>query len=380
PLVQGFAEYLDQPHVYDRLDAAVDERMAQPRRGAFDSHPPDADRVEALAGLPPGPDVRYDPPAISMLDGVPAIEADLIASLVRQGAPSPQPIAWGEVGERVLAPSWERFHARTAACLDGATAGSLPALAADSERLGEHVARALGAQGDVAPEQARSLAVDVLAVGLALALRAEGWMIQAPPGAPVTMRRQGASMEPFADAARLAAAELDATDWQERCERLGIVDLPVRVAAVEAGPRPARPAATAPLPWMLVSYTCRTGWFNWGRGELLVSTRGIVRRRLGVVKMVLQTLPMARAVDRSQPVWLSEVDAQRIARAHRTNLFVPRETIERARLRRGIFSGRLLLGLAGGGRIKLYWLAAERADLRLHDTLRDWLGDRLELG
>jgi heat shock protein HtpX len=380
PLVAGFAEYLDQPHVFDRLDAAVDRRMAEPRHNPYDSHPPDADRIRFLAGLPPGPGISSDPPAISMLDGVPAIEADLIASLVRQGAPAPQPITWDEVCERVLVPSWERLHGRTAAGLDGATAGSLPALTADSERLGTHLARALGVQGDVAPERARSLAVDVLGVALALALRANGWMVQAPPGAPVTMRRQDACVEPFLDAARLIAGEQDAARWQERCQRLGIGDVPLHVvAAVEASTQQAREPATAPVPWMLVSNTCRTGWLNWGRGELLVSARGIVRRRLGVVTMVLQTLPMARAVDRSQPVWLSEVDAQETARAHRTNLFLPRDAIQAARLRRGIFSGRLLLELAGGGSARLYWLAAERADLRLHDTLRDWLGDRLEL-
>src|SRR5207248_478677 len=117
------------------LDSAVDRRLAEPHRNPFDSHPPAADRIAALAGLPAG-DGGRSVPAIQLLDDLPRLEAELVGSILNAGVPVPQPISWEESGDRVLVPGWQRLQSRTAACVEGATTTTLPDLAADAVRLG----------------------------------------------------------------------------------------------------------------------------------------------------------------------------------------------------------------------------------------------------
>jgi hypothetical protein len=137
----------------------------------------------------------------------------VVASILRPGTAAPEPIAWEEVGERVLAPQWMGLQRRTAGCVDGATIASLPALAADGERIGASAVAALGGDGTT-PEQARRMAADVLAASLALALRGAGWAVKSRPGAPVELRRGDARLEPFREVARLVQGERTASSWR----------------------------------------------------------------------------------------------------------------------------------------------------------------------
>jgi heat shock protein HtpX len=397
PLVAGFAAFLDQPRVYEALDSAVDRRLAEPQRNPFDSHPPAADRIAALAGLPVG-DGGPSVPAIQLLDDLPRLEAEVVGSILNAGVPVPQPISWEESGDRVLVPGWQRLQSRTAACVDAATTTTLPDLAADAVRLGSTAARALGAIGSVPPEQARAVVVDVLGSGLALALRRLGWSVESLPGAPVRMRAGGVMVEPFADVASLVSGELSADAWRERCEALGIADLPLRPSPPAPAPLPGasapaasgQPAATEALatvsrPWLLVTKSCMTGRMGRVHGELWLGADGIFRRRLGWGRSMLHYLQSGYGLKRpfypARAEWrrFTPDEVARIAVTHRSNHLVPREAIASAELRARGALARLRLQLTDGREVRLMWPSSDRADVPLRDALGQWLGSRLQV-
>ena len=57
PVTEGFARFLAEPGIVERLDKATEHLLAEAKTDPYDSHPPDAERIAALAALPPGPDV-----------------------------------------------------------------------------------------------------------------------------------------------------------------------------------------------------------------------------------------------------------------------------------------------------------------------------------
>jgi hypothetical protein len=239
----------------------------------------------------------------------------VVASILRPGTAAPEPIAWVEVGERVLASQWMGLQRRTAGCVDGATIASLPALAADGERIGASAVAALGGDGTT-PEHARRMAADVLAASLALALRDAGWAVKSRPGAPVELRRGDARLEPFREVARLVQGERTASSWREDCTRLGFEDLPL--VAERGTPAAAVPDVAVPLTWTLLSSRCTKGWTHWCHGELWLSTSGLLWRRLGWRRTILQGLVRGAHAGRGQRALLTDRDLERVVGVHRS--------------------------------------------------------------
>jgi hypothetical protein len=296
----------------------------------------------------------------------------LIDSMVPPGEPVPRPIAWAEVGERVLVPRWHGLQRRTAGCTGGVTVARLPATATGAAQLGGCAARALGGDADPGVDGARSLAIEVLGAGLALALRGTGWVVEKTPGVEVTMRCGEVALRPFIEVARMVDGRTDAGGWLAQCQRLGIPDLPLR-APYGVGPLVQAPEPALPRRWSLITRSCTRGWTHWRWGELWMSSGGLLRRELGWGETIVRSTGPGRTVDGTESLWLTDADARQVGAENSGNTWVAREAIRRARLRRGILTGRLRLELADGSRIRWLFHVRDRADR----PLREWLGDLL---
>jgi hypothetical protein len=130
---------------------------------------------------------------------------------------------------------------------------------------------------------------------------------------------------------------------------------------------------------LLVSESATTGWADWIHGELwLLPDRGLLRRRLGIGATLRhfnrQTVDPA-AVARAD---IPDADLGVIAAEHRTNVFVPKERMVRARLHAGLSTGRLSLDLEDQNTVKLLWLKPDHAERALEPVLRQWIGDAVE--
>ena len=222
PLTEGFHRFLTEPGIMKDVDVATEAVLAHARPDPYDSHPPDAERIAALAKLPPGPEQGDGPPALSLVEGVEAIEPLLLVGMLKPGIQLRR-VSWDDVGTVALLPGLRDRVRRQAALVGGYTIGWLPELLKYADRLGQSEASAAGRQ--VAPDRARSLGVGLAGAALTTALSQNGWTAESLPGRPVVMRRGASTMEPFDAVNKLAQGEVDAETWQRQCWDLGIRDL-----------------------------------------------------------------------------------------------------------------------------------------------------------
>ena len=149
------------------------------------------------------------------------------------GGPLPS-IQWSEVGERVYQPIWQKEVQSAAAHCSPLTVATLgQRVSALSETLGTK----LLPEGSTAPAEARQLRGNwSLGSALAVALSQAGWVTQAPPGEPVTLKGPAGAVDPFGAVQGLVKGELSPEAWAQECERLGIAG----VEMLSVGPAKAR--------------------------------------------------------------------------------------------------------------------------------------------
>src|SRR6266566_1100317 len=179
PVTDGFSRFLAEPEMMQKVAEAAEAELAKAKPNPYDSHPPDAERIAALAAMPPGPSQTDGAAAASLVDGLEVIDSVLLIGL--------------------------------------------PKLVKYADRLGQSEAGAAGRS--VSPDRARSLGIGLAGSAFAVALANSGWSAESMPGRPVVMRRGDATLEPFGEVSRLASGEVDVTAWQQRCWDLGIRDV-----------------------------------------------------------------------------------------------------------------------------------------------------------
>jgi hypothetical protein len=169
-----------------------------------------------LATVPAG-----TPSAAELLDGLPALEAELMVSL--SGRPL-EPMAWSESADVYLAGA-RRHTADFAFVLDGLTAGELGEAVAGLDALAGAVHRKLPT---VTREEAAEIAVHVLADGLAIALADAGWELSADIDAPLRARLGERELEPLDEVLGMAEGTHLPTAWPGRAQAFGIAHLALR--------------------------------------------------------------------------------------------------------------------------------------------------------
>jgi hypothetical protein len=71
----------------------------------------------------------------------------------------------------------------------------------------------------------------ITGAALAVALADQGWVIDATPGSPITLRHDDTTVEPFTVTHQLADGSLAGDAWVQRCRELNIGDLDLAAAA-----------------------------------------------------------------------------------------------------------------------------------------------------
>ena len=222
PLAEGFSRFLAEPGLSSRISEAAARLLAQQRADPYDSHPPDAERIAALTALPGGPSGEEGPAAVTLVEGMVAIEPVILAGILKPGVRL-RPVSWDQAGAVALLPGLRERVRKQAGLVGGYTVGWLPELLKHAERLGFSEAGARRRR--LAPEQARAIGLGLVGAAFAGALAQNGWSLESLPGRPVIMRRGDAVLEPFTEVDRMARGEVGVEEWQRRCWDLGIRDL-----------------------------------------------------------------------------------------------------------------------------------------------------------
>lgn len=380
PFMDGFRIFLDNPAVHDALESALDRTLVEAPISPYDSHPSLAARIAAVAGLP-RVGSNGSQPAAALLQDLPRLESQLIKSMLISGAPMPLAASWSDAVDAVLPAQWGRTDPRLLALLATATVAEWPAMAAQGESFGRQVA-AIEGRNVTDPAELRQLARSLLGIGLALALHRAGWRVHAPPGMEVALlRADGLELKPFSAAAQLVDGQISPDQWRAECHRLGITEIRLAVTEAAETPEPAQARPNAGQAWYPLSTRCQLGWRDIN-GVLLVSSGGLLKRRVGHRAAYAAGLSAQLGLaggSNGEPVWLSDADCERIAAEHPKNVWVPREAIASAWLRKGLAVDRVRLLLTGGQTVKLIIPTNDHKYPALKQILTEWLGGRLIL-
>jgi heat shock protein HtpX len=238
PIAEGFARFLRASQVSSAVERAVEEEMRESQKDPYDTHPPLKDRLAAIESISQSsPPPANDPPAIALLDRLPETELRLLKTVTNiKDVGGLKQVGWDAVGDRIYIPMWEEHLRKHAAALKGLTPAGLPEAAAGAEAFGRRV----GVEAGASKEEAVGRAVSTLGAALAVALHRQGWALDAGPGAPVTLRKGEAVIEPFRVVGRLAMPRdaktpsdqdpLDPAAWRATCEAHGIGGLDLGAA------------------------------------------------------------------------------------------------------------------------------------------------------
>lgn len=228
PLVEGFEKFIQANQVMEAMNKHVDEQLKTGKTNPYDTHPPLKERIAAVAELPAGEIPANDPPALSLLENVPALEGELLATIAGpQAAQKLKPVLWSDVASQVYLSGWKQLVKANAAVLKGITPESLPALAADLKQLGGRFFN--GAGQKVNPEQAPGLAAAVIGAALCVLLLRDDTKVDATPGHAVTITRGDVVIEPFNVLQSLGSGKVTAEAWAQQCQQL-------EIAGKEIGP------------------------------------------------------------------------------------------------------------------------------------------------
>lgn len=217
PLAAGFGTFVVAPHVADAMARTLTEAR-QASADPYDTHPPLGERIAALAALPSGESPADDPPAITLLEDVGAMEHALLQSL----APDEKlaPVAWDAVGREVFLPEWKAVHEKRGAPLAAVAVPDLPVALADVHGLAARLFAPEPAPDDA--DARRRVVQSVTGMKVGLALHAAGWDVEALPGRPVEFVKGDTRVDPHAWVADLLEGRTDAEAWRTRCAEAGI--------------------------------------------------------------------------------------------------------------------------------------------------------------
>jgi Zn-dependent protease with chaperone function len=233
PLAAGFAEFLTAPWVQSLKIEETGERESEEK--LYDSHPPLAERLEALAKLARSPLEKDsedgEQPAIRLLQHVRKHERALIA-LANPGELELKSIEWNEVTEKLTVPSWRVAVRQQASALEGLTAAALPQVTSNFLAFASKTPDPPGML--LTREQRKENAIAGLAGGLGLGLLQEGWKLDTRPGR-LDFERDGQIIRPFEVVQKLINGDLRPEEWQKQCESAKISSLPLCLPHEMAG-------------------------------------------------------------------------------------------------------------------------------------------------
>ena len=221
PLADGFGQFIQAGPIAEAINKHVDEELKNGKANPYDTHPPLKDRIAAVEKFPAGEIPASDPPALCLLEDVPALESELLITIAGpETAQKLKPVLWCDVGAQVHQSQWKKLVESNAKALKGITPESLPQLAADLKQFGLQLVDYGGMRPPA--DKAPGLAAFVTGASLAILLLNNGATAKSSPGNPLTISLGGIAIEPFTILPALASGKITAETWAQQCAQLGI--------------------------------------------------------------------------------------------------------------------------------------------------------------
>lgn len=221
PVTEGFQRFTGTRRVATLMEVGLQEEMKKDRSDPYDSHPALGERIAALEQLPVGMVSDPDPSALSLIDNPAAIEASLLSQLYSQAAPNGfKSLPWESVGETVYLPQWQAVVTANRQVLAAVPLAQLPHLARETAPVAQRVKTAEG--GSLHPDSVEGFLGYLVGAALTVQLREAGWTMEALPGNPVELRREGLTLAPFSLMSDLKSGSRSEADWMIFLSQAGL--------------------------------------------------------------------------------------------------------------------------------------------------------------
>ena len=217
PLLDGFSEFLRVENIAAATADNLEKELAEAKIDPYDTHPPLAQRLAALAQMPPGRVIEDHSPAWTLLDNVEMLEAQLASSWVRPGT-ALKKLSWKETGVSVLLPEWQQMCRENAGPLRNLTLnGLLDTVATTADFAKKTAAWTPSAH----PDGLAGYALSLLGATFCCALYRDGWEIANQPGV-LMLKRGNIAFNPFDLINSMRAPDFTKDKWEETLKRFGL--------------------------------------------------------------------------------------------------------------------------------------------------------------
>jgi Zn-dependent protease with chaperone function len=220
PIVEGFDQYLNAPGTMQAFHDYVEEVSLGAEAGEFDSHPPTADRIQALERIKTtAADAKTGAMSLMLKEADRHAKALLEHNIGRDEVTKLKTIGWSEVGVRVYAQLWEAQAKDHAKWLASLTADQLPSDRQWFEKQGNQLTK----QVEEASAQYRiNYAVHILSCAIGVLLLRHHWTIETAPGRPLVLVKDGVRLNVSELLGKLAAGSMPVDDWKALCRLMAI--------------------------------------------------------------------------------------------------------------------------------------------------------------
>jgi len=230
PVAEGFALFLASPHITARVAENLEEEMQASHSDPYDTHPCLKERIEALAALPSAVGQLDDRRAMDLIDGVEALELEMLQVLFEEEDPGGlRPIGWKDALSAVYLPAWRQTAREHIRAFEGIRLGELPELAGKPQELSARFEHPDAVTGDEKWEGACRL----FGTAIVAALADRGHAIACEPGDPVLVEIGGERFNPFTILSNLASDRITAAKWKRLCAADGLEQLRLDAALHE---------------------------------------------------------------------------------------------------------------------------------------------------
>lgn len=228
PLAEGFRTFIDGKKMKASLEKLVAKELSGAEHDPFDTHPPLAQRVEALEALGVQEEDHDERLAIELL-----VEPEKLEPGLLNEANGPlEPLAWANVARRVYLPEWKKGAKQVAKALKSPTLGALPRPKA---KLAKVASKVLDQDLSEHPDAAAQIGANMLAASLCATLEAAGWTVKNRVGRAISMRSGELKLSPFEDFSGLATEKLTPEDVLKKLTDAGVAELVVGAGAGGGG-------------------------------------------------------------------------------------------------------------------------------------------------